>query len=55
MVGGTEAMMIEDEDVYQDVDAVPGVRIPRSMPRGAFFQSVIMPWVDENVHSFLAL
>ena len=51
----TEAMMIEDEDVYQDVDAVPGVRIPRSMPRGAFFQKVIMPWVDENVHSFIAL
>ena len=51
----TEAMMIEDEDVYQGVDAVPGVRIPRSMPRGAFFQSVIMPWVDENVHSFIAL
>ena len=51
----TVAMMIQDDDVYQDVDAVPGVRIPRSMPRGAFFQSVIMPWVDENVHSFIAL
>ena len=51
----TEAMMIQDDDVYQDVDSVPGVRIPRSMPRGAFFQSVIMPWVDENVHSFIAL
>ena len=51
----TETMMIQDDDVYQDVDAVPGVRIPRSMPRGAFFQSVIMPWVDENVHSFIAV
>ena len=38
-----------------DRDAVPGVRIPRSMPRGAFFQKVIMPWVDENVDSFIAL
>ena len=51
----TVAMMIQDDDVYQDVDSVPGVRIPRSMPRGAFFQKVIMPWVDENVHSFIAL
>ena len=48
-------MMIQDDDVYQDRDAVPGVRIPRSMPRGAFFQKVIMPWVDENVDSFIAL
>ena len=51
----TILMMIQDDDVYQDRDAVPGVRIPRSMPRSAFFQSVIMPWVDENVHSFIAL
>ena len=51
----TTAMMIEDEDVYQDVDAVPGVLIPRSMPRGAFFQSVIMPWFDEKVYFFFAL
>jgi len=48
-------MMIQDDDVYQDRDAVPGVRIPRSMPRGAFVQKVIMPWVDENVDSFIAL
>ena len=51
----TILMMIQDDDVYQDRDAVPGVRMPRSMPRGAFFQKVIMPWVDENVHSFIAL
>ena len=51
----TILMMIQDDDVYQDRDAVPGVRMPRSMPRGAFFQKVIMPWVDENVDSFIAL
>ena len=51
----TILMMIQDDDVYQDRDAVPGVRSPRSMPRGAFFQKVIMPWVDENVDSFIAL
>ena len=51
----TILMMIQDDDVYQDRDAVPGVRISSSMPRGAFFQKVIMPWVDENVDSFIAL
>ena len=24
----------------------PGVLMPRTMPRGAFFQNVIMPWID---------
>ena len=33
----------------EDVDlafSLPGVLMPTTMPRGAFFQNVIMPWID---------
>ena len=26
--------------------SLPGVLMPPTMPRGAFFQNVIMPWID---------
>jgi hypothetical protein len=37
-----------EEDAYRAYLAfsLPGVLMPTTMPRGAFFQNVIMPWID---------